>query len=198
MSEDYFATPASRKGIEDKAAAWRQALRVAPDCYTPNISQILEIELPTVFPSFALVVGLHDQDDIVEAYTSFDPPKIVVREDIYLDCVAHKPRARFTLAHELGHLVLHKNAMPLHRAPEQYVRADKILPFASVEWQANAFAAAFLMPAQLVREFDNPADISEFFQVSHGAAVTRMKTLGIQKARFIPDDVRNDIENLTK
>lgn len=43
-------------------------------------------------------------------------------------------RKRFTLAHELGHLVLHS----------RYVDAD-------VEEQANAFAAEFLMPEHVIR-----------------------------------------------
>lgn len=65
------------------------------------------------------------------------------------------PRRRFTIAHELGHWSLHRDA---ERAV--YCRSTSIDPddadtstsLPPVEEQANAFAAALLMPARLMRE----------------------------------------------
>lgn len=62
------------------------------------------------------------------------------------------PRKRFTIAHELGHWVLHRTGQQAlfcrHGAVEEADRPE--LPAAEVE--ANAFAAALLMPADLLRE----------------------------------------------
>ena len=67
------------------------------------------------------------------------------------------PRRRFTIGHELGHWVMHR-----YRDQAVYCRAAVVddterpeLPTA--EEEANAFAAALLMPAHLVREqYDRP------------------------------------------
>jgi Zn-dependent peptidase ImmA (M78 family) len=64
--------------------------------------------------------------------------------------VAHAPvRQRFTIAHELGHALLHAN--------EHYDREFRRDPMSSNavdpdEIDANAFAASLLMPADWVRE----------------------------------------------
>ena len=67
----------------------------------------------------------------------------------------HPNRQRFTIAHELGHILLH------HRELEAAVLIDKnFIPRNSVsaegidplERQANAFAAELLMPVKFVRK----------------------------------------------
>ncbi|WP_424681016.1 ImmA/IrrE family metallo-endopeptidase [Frateuria sp. YIM B11624] len=91
-------------------------------------------------------------------------------------------RDRFTLAHELGHLVLHylypRNTL---RREVPRMRANR---FGSdqAEWEANWFAAAFLMPGEAFRstyeelDGDIPA-IANKFKVSHSAASVRAKSL---------------------
>jgi len=54
----------------------------------------------------------------------------------FLNTIKSFEHGRFDAAHELGHLVLHRHGHPHGRAAEQ---------------EANAFASAFLMPAQMVR-----------------------------------------------
>jgi hypothetical protein len=69
------------------------------------------------------------------------------------------PRRRFTIAHELGHWVLHapgQDKLFCRRAtiaPEDTARKngkDERPPLPLTEEEANAFAAALLMPADLV------------------------------------------------
>ena len=56
---------------------------------------------------------------------------------------------RFTLAHELGHVVLHQGT-GLHR--DRALRGSLVSsPSSPEETEANFFAAAFLMPAKLLR-----------------------------------------------
>lgn len=65
------------------------------------------------------------------------------------------PRRRFTIAHEIGHWCLHRNT---ERAV--FCRAGSIdpepregrPPLAPAEEEANAFAAAMLMPARLLQQ----------------------------------------------
>ena len=65
-------------------------------------------------------------------------------------------RRRFTVGHELGHFCLHQH----HGAPvwcrtgcvEEQARKETLPPLPVEEEEANAFAAALLMPARLIRE----------------------------------------------
>jgi len=77
-------------------------------------------------------------------------------------------RARFTVAHELAHLVMHR------------------LPHKDMEKQANAFASALLMPAKEMREalsgkidLRRLAALKPEWQVSMQALLYRAQTLGL-------------------
>lgn len=81
-----------------------------------------------------------------------------------------RARSRFDGAHELGHLVVH---------------GDQVWGVKEVEHQAHAFAAAFLMPAEDIRDelparADWPAlfELKKKWQVSLAALLMRARTLG--------------------
>jgi Zn-dependent peptidase ImmA (M78 family) len=70
----------------------------------------------------------------------------------------HPNRQRFTIAHELGHIVLHRSRLDAavlvdkkskHFIPRDQISAEGTDP---VEVQANAFASELLMPAKWVRQ----------------------------------------------
>lgn len=98
-------------------------------------------------------------------------------------------RQRFTMAHELGHYLLHQNLIGdgvddnrLYRsvpAGQFYNRA--ITP--AHETEANRFAAAVLMPSELVkegrRELGDVEQIAKRFQVSKQAMEIRLRALGL-------------------
>jgi Zn-dependent peptidase ImmA (M78 family)/transcriptional regulator with XRE-family HTH domain len=80
-------------------------------------------------------------------------------------------RSRFDAAHELGHLVMHHDAEPGRQA---------------VERQAHRFAAAFLMPAEVIsREFPRRMDwpaymaLKQRWRVSLQALLYRARGLGV-------------------
>lgn len=102
----------------------------------------------------------------------------------------YKTRKRFTVAHEIGHLILHSKEQPvfIDKAPRVMFRNEasstgEILK----EREANAFAASLLMPKELlVNEIDNaPNDINDAikflankFKVSENAMSFRLSNLG--------------------
>jgi IrrE N-terminal-like domain len=65
---------------------------------------------------------------------------------IYNSAMTSKGRINFTLAHEFGHYLLHRLAYPngFQCGQQQIVRWDS--EYGQVEYQANVFAANFLMP----------------------------------------------------
>ncbi len=76
-----------------------------------------------------------DSLDAFSRWCSVDrTPYIILGADKQLAC-----RSRFDAAHELGHLVLHRNIEPKH--------LNSASDFRLIEQQAHRFAAAFLVPA---------------------------------------------------
>lgn len=116
-----------------------------------------------------------------EAEAKFDPcdRKLYLRESTY--CAARKcePRARWTVAHEIGHIALHhdraRNRSTLPTEIEQIaptIRRD--------ETQAHKFAAAFLAPyhrANFSLEMTSN-EVAKLFGISLPAATRRVQELG--------------------
>ncbi|MCW5668708.1 MAG: ImmA/IrrE family metallo-endopeptidase [Hydrogenophaga sp.] len=88
------------------------------------------------------------------------PPVIFLNRNLPGD------RQRFSLAHELGHIILHR------------------FPSPDMEKQADDFAAAFLMPAEDIggelRDLTLPraAQLKPYWRASMGSIIVRAKTLG--------------------
>jgi Zn-dependent peptidase ImmA (M78 family) len=109
----------------------------------------------------------------------------------------HQPKARqrFTIAHECGHFVLHRQKLPVFidkQFLQPYFRAYRDSSSSTgedrMEREANSFAAALLMPERLVHAAITalPADIaddeavellSKQFQVSRQAMAFRLANL---------------------
>ena len=96
---------------------------------------------------------------------------------IYLSPYSGYQRDRFTIAHELGHYVLHSQMGTV--APLEVNRDGT----GRVEWEANWFAAGFLMPkgefkSMLRKGFSNAA-LAVHFDVSEAAVAVRRQALGL-------------------
>lgn len=117
-------------------------------------------------------------------------------------------RQRFTIAHELGHYILHSDNDP----KEVYVDNNAFLPLfrdensstgtSLIEQQANAFAAAILMPEKFVAEEiknlkldltdESPeiADLAKKFNVSLMAMSIRLANLHLVQSNAIGTNKR--------
>ncbi|MEC4094016.1 ImmA/IrrE family metallo-endopeptidase [Myroides odoratimimus] len=91
----------------------------------------------------------------------------------------HKNRQRFTIAHELGHYFLHKEKNTSFE-DTTFFRGAKINP---IEFAANEFASAILMPEDLIKELISEGirelgELAEEFGVSASAMKYRLEKLG--------------------
>lgn len=92
--------------------------------------------------------------------------------------VANPQRRRFTLAHEIGHFVLHRDKHAFHDTAAEL----RDYSTSTVEVEANTFASMLLMPTSLLPESvgrDKPSleqadDVSARFNVSLEATLRRM------------------------
>ncbi len=103
---------------------------------------------------------------------------------------AHEPweRRRFSVAHEVGHFLLHASDQPdgvFCRAAD--LRADPESPERLREREANRFAAELLMPetmvrAEVERRGADPIVLAPLFAVSDLAMGFRLVNLGLLTA----------------
>ena len=147
------------RGIEERAEAF---LAGVPDYIWDGVS--LPVPVEDIADSH---VGLlvRDVDDLtsapgapaLSAGQALSGLLLPDRGEIWVNAHEAKewpPRRRFTIAHELGHWQLHR-----HDGGGVYCRSSVVEPdekasgpIAEPEEEANAFAAAVLMPAGLIRE----------------------------------------------
>lgn len=144
------------------------------DTYPIPIEEIVEFELGLdVIP----LPGLHKAFD-VDAFLSSDCTSISVDDGIYQ---SRPGRYRFTLAHEIGHLTLHKDIYEkcVFDKIEDWKTFIEKFPekdYSWFEWQANEFAGLVLVPFNhLEKRFQYHAK--------------QIKTLGIQNNEVVVDRI---------
>jgi len=145
--------------LEEIAGQVRSALGVAPGP-VPDMLNVLERH-------GVVTARFRVSADKVDAFTIPYPdrPIVVLGAD-----KGYRDRSRFDAAHELAHLVLHRDLEP----------GD-----AALEKQAHAFSAAFLMPADDIADrlparadWRRLIDLKLEWQVSIAALLMRAKTVG--------------------
>ena len=100
------------------------------------------------------------------------------------------PRRRFTIGHELGHWVMHQrpgqqSLFCRHASVDEEKQGDSDGRSTEIEREANAFAAALTMPAQLIRkhyerlrfEPDCHAQLCKLFAASGAAMGHRLHSV---------------------
>jgi hypothetical protein len=86
------------------------------------------------------------EEDLSErACVTFNPLTLHIVEKIWRDAGMGIPYARFILAHEIGHIVLH-NEFAVAFSEDKAAQLKYLQNEESSEWQANMFAGFFLVP----------------------------------------------------
>lgn len=105
------------------------------------------------------------------------------RTVIYVNKDNPEVRKRFTIAHEIGHYVLHHSDIDYIVDYRQAIRNYETQEELIKETQANMFASALLLPKEkLETEWDIHQDIeivANLFQVSRKALLIRLDNLGL-------------------
>jgi Zn-dependent peptidase ImmA (M78 family) len=142
-----------------------------------KIENQIQIDPVTIAEKFGFTVfkSTFDSDNISGMVINSNEEK-----SIYINENDSINRQRFTVAHELGHIILH------HEANEKsYKEVDfrTNSGFDVRESQANSLAAALLMPRKKANEiWSKLKDVDDFadaFKVSKQAASIRLDNLGL-------------------
>ncbi|PEH72638.1 hypothetical protein CRM76_12210 [Edwardsiella tarda] len=138
------------------------------------IQRVLQNDAPYLDPLYFLE-QLHNAelirleivefDELPNEYAVTIPSERIIklRSDTYESASKGEPHGRFTVAHELGHLLLHANTVPqfaFSQAPSNHSYVE------DVEWQANEFAGWLLVDPNRSDLLKTPRACSLAFGVS--------------------------------
>jgi hypothetical protein len=180
----------SEEVIEGKANELRAKLSVGAAA-APCILNVLE-SFQQRARQFSYRIGLPEELGEDEAVLDEATHTLIIRDAVMEDVKAGRERARFTVAHELGHYMLgHKGMKQRTGRPFAYPTArDR-----TDEAEANLFASYFLVPTALARNAENPEEIAMRFQVSLRVAeiaferIQRVERKATGQRRRPPDSV---------
>jgi hypothetical protein len=163
--------------IEALARRTRDVCRVG---IFENLSSVQICPYPVTYAVAELEEGVEARTEWLRSQGKI---LVALSETTYENLEAGEPRARFTFSHELFHVVAHHDVViRLSHIPhsEGLMRAvPSHKPYQDSEWQADAGAAAILMPATALadleahRRLDVPT-VTRAFGVSYEAAKNRL------------------------
>jgi Zn-dependent peptidase ImmA (M78 family) len=154
--------------IRERADNFRKQYASPEDVIPLEIEEIIEFNLKLdILP----IDGLKQTADI-DAFLSNDLSKIYVDNGIYNDD-RYTNRLRFTYAHEIGHLVLHKEEIENceFQNADEWVKLRLEMPEEDLSWfefQAHEFAGRLLVPRNILLEKveDHAEKIEQFLELS--------------------------------
>lgn len=173
MSHDFEVPPMSWNQIEQYALKLRTDLGLR-DVPFFDVIGFLERVLDNTLSFVRLEIEEDRQMPTAEGLTDPRGEFIRLRVSVYRGAYNNRPRDRWTVAHELGHLFLHSRRT-MKRLSQQ--ERKSVPAFKSAEAQANCFAAGLLIPAHLVPATMQVEEIMLQFGVSREAATLRLSNL---------------------
>ena len=145
--------------------------------FFPHGEHVVDTEtLLEKLPDYGMRVEILEDNELprgVEACCIPETLTIYLKESTYSFVRNGNPRARFTVIHEIGHMILGHTRTLNREQPGQ------LKDYENSEWQANQYAAELLMPLDIIKERQllSAPVLSKFFGVSPQAAETRIRKL---------------------
>lgn len=169
MNKGHRVSPRSTKDIRGLANLLRSEFNISSERFP--IVELVEILAYQEEIEF-IITSLEDMPD---DYGLTLPKKNIIklREDVYDDAARGGGFGRFTLAHELGHLLLHRREVVFAR--NQCTSNHK--PFEDSEWQADKFAQELLVDVHHVNPYTTINTIADKFSITRRAAEVTFSAL---------------------
>ena len=145
------------------------------------------VRVSAIAKSLGAEIRYEPFDDEISGVLYRDPEGVIIG----VNALQHKNRQRFTIAHEIGHFLLHEFDVHVDRGYKVVLR-DSASSQATdpIEIEANQFAAELLMPIRLLendvheylRDFEDETGLEELaklYRVSRQAMAFRLANLGL-------------------
>src|ERR1700744_3210459 len=148
--------------IKQKARELRRRLNI-DNLHAPDLHYHVILRFAQVFPDFKLKEVLDADLPHSDARAYCKAKVLKVRKSV-LHLISHygDGRARFTIAHELGHLVLdHPKSRLDRRKPNETIPESEQV----FEDEADLFASEFLAPSHLASKCETSEEIRTLFQI---------------------------------
>jgi IrrE N-terminal-like domain len=169
----FVVSPRKKRDIYDYAAQVRSVFSpiMGGRPWVP-LDRVIEL-LPSFLPGF--VCEICEPHEMGGDHGQTDPDKQVIRirEDVYEQMCHGQGRDRFTVAHELGHLMLHQGQRAIVYSRSGGASTAPI--YQNSEWQADTFASAFLIDEVHLSTCQSVEDVQAAFGVSRPAAEARFR-----------------------
>jgi IrrE N-terminal-like domain len=174
MARDHEVRIKSREDIAKIAMSWW--LVAKRHRYNFNICTfITEVLAKRLRNKGKLQIKFYGSEEIPErAYVTFNPLTLHIDEQIWHDAGLGKPYARYIVAHEIGHIVLH-DKFAVAFSDEKAAQLVYVQDEESGEWQANIFADFFLVPDYIAIKLKDPDLIAGLCVVTDHLAVRRVR-----------------------
>lgn len=160
VGDDFKVTRRYREDLTDLAAQWRAA---NPAWASSNRFDVVRLLLDHVLPDLAkngrtIELRIVENDiESPEAWVDLNAGEMCVQRSVWDAANAQDEHARLVIAHEIGHLILHRDQVfAFSRGLEK--KLGFLAPEESAEQQANWFAAALLLPDQVMRRLSKNGD----------------------------------------
>jgi Zn-dependent peptidase ImmA (M78 family) len=172
---DYKVTYTREETIAEIAAKCLRAHNKIPP-YGFDITQFAETTLRVLCQKKgSLRIHIFDRANKYDepAHVTYRPPTLHIDRETWEAAKAGDDHARYIVAHEIGHLILHDHdAQSFSTDPSLRIRfAEQEY---SAEWQANVFADHFLVPAEAVEKFRDEFLLSMMCNASMAVARRRL------------------------
>jgi hypothetical protein len=185
MARDHRVPIKSREAIAKIAMAWWTAASKRGHSF--NICEFVVGVLTERFRSKGrLEIEFYDRcknDD--PAYVTFKPLTLHIDRKIWRSAEDGEAYARYVVAHEVGHIVLH-DEFAVAFSDEDAAQLKYLQDEESGEWQANVFAGYFLAPDHLALKLHDPDVIAGLCVITDELAAKRLTEAKNSKAVLNP------------
>jgi hypothetical protein len=175
VSDDWRVTARSDEEVRAIAERTKSEFGVARLRPVNILRKLQSGTIPTLYGRKKLVFDVVDDEGLgtIDGKTAFsnDTVTITVKRSVRDRAEMGVGRDRMTLAHELGHGVMHHSAPKFrHAGAAGTTTLSKVSAFESAEHQAKIFAAAFLIHEDVAATLRSAFEIALEFGVSLQAA----------------------------
>lgn len=148
MARDHRVRIKTREAIAKIAMAWWAVANRGGHSF--NICEFVLGPLSKLLTKGRLKIDFYDRNSGDDpAYVTFKPLTLHIDRKIWKAASNGEAYARYIVAHEIGHIVLHDEFASAY-SDEEAAQLKYLQDEESGEWQANVFAGYFLAPDHVV------------------------------------------------